>query len=571
MQPERKVRSALAAIRVSTTKQGTDGDSPEAQKELIDQFARTQGYAIVAYKTMLESASGDTQPMQQVIDFCKDPKNKIDMVIIKSIDRFTRGGSTPYDLLKAQLSALNIDLVDAYGIISTQRINTLGHLNQEYKWSTFSPSRKAEMLEAERSKDEVRDILSRVIGAEIRYTQMGYWMRKAPHGYVGEKVETHHGKRVILKPHPAESRHILKLFEMRASGRYTDIEIAEKLNTLGYRGRTRATRAKDGSHRIIKKSEGSLMNHRQVWRLARNPIYAGVNIEKWTNGQPVKCMFDGLVSIKLFNAANKGKRTIIELPDHKIAVEDHKDPIHATPKGTRAPDFPFKRFVMCPQCDKPLLGSSSRGKSGAYFSYYHCDKRGHKFRVTKSDLENHVSQFVSSLTFSQEHVNNLFGEVERSYETHVAAYSAKVGRMDAEIHQLNNEAREKAESFSSIAPSARGYINEQLEEIDVKIKQLSLKKIELESKKPINIKAVIARVKYFVEHLDELVLQQIDPIKKAQFFGLLFDQVPTYEEIKGRTPQNMRLHPIFEAIKNPSAKDESLMVISRGIEPLLPG
>ena len=38
-----------------------------------------------------------------------------------------------------------------------------------------------ELLEAERAKDELRDIMSRLISAEIRYTQMGYWMRRAPY------------------------------------------------------------------------------------------------------------------------------------------------------------------------------------------------------------------------------------------------------------------------------------------------------------------------------------------------------------------------------------------------------
>lgn len=35
-------------------------------------------------------------------------------------------------------------------------------------------SKKSEILEAERAKDEIRDILSRMIGAEIRYVRMGY-------------------------------------------------------------------------------------------------------------------------------------------------------------------------------------------------------------------------------------------------------------------------------------------------------------------------------------------------------------------------------------------------------------
>ena len=41
MQDRRITQNAVAAIRVSTTKQGTEGDSPEAQKEQIKQFAST--------------------------------------------------------------------------------------------------------------------------------------------------------------------------------------------------------------------------------------------------------------------------------------------------------------------------------------------------------------------------------------------------------------------------------------------------------------------------------------------------------------------------------------------------
>lgn len=146
-------KNAVAAIRVSTTKQGTDGDSPGAQKEQIDRYADSRGITIKKYFTFLESASKEQQPMQEAIDYCKDPKNGVDLFIIKSIDRFTRGGSLSYDLLKAQLDACSITLVDTYGVISNEKVNTLAHLGQQYKWSKYSPSRKSEMLEAERSKD----------------------------------------------------------------------------------------------------------------------------------------------------------------------------------------------------------------------------------------------------------------------------------------------------------------------------------------------------------------------------------------------------------------------------------
>jgi|JI10StandDraft_1071094.scaffolds.fasta_scaffold553223_3 hypothetical protein len=51
------IQNAVAAIRVSTTKQGTQGDSPEAQKEQIERFAQIRGIKIKKLFLFLESAS----------------------------------------------------------------------------------------------------------------------------------------------------------------------------------------------------------------------------------------------------------------------------------------------------------------------------------------------------------------------------------------------------------------------------------------------------------------------------------------------------------------------------------
>lgn len=569
MQPQTS-KYAVAAIRVSTTKQGTDSDSPEAQKEQIERYAENKGIVIKKFFLFLESASKEQQPMQEAVDYCKDPKNDVDLFVIKSIDRFTRGGSLSYDLLKTQLDQCGVTLVDTYGVISNEQINTLAHLGQEYKWSKYSPSRKSEMLEAERSKDEVRDILSRVIGAEIRYTQMGYWMRRAPYGFVSEKVETQHGKRMVLKPHPQEAKYIVALFELRASGQFSDREIAKKLNDMGYRGRPQLRRAADDRSRIVGRTEPALLDEKKLWKMVRNPIYAGINVEKWTQGQPVKCMFDGIVSTDLFNRANKGKRVIIEMSNNKIAITDNVAPENATPKGTRHPDFAFKNFVMCPECNKPLLGSSSRGKTGQYYSYYHCDKRGHKFRVKKEELEMRVLEFVGGLEFSQQDIDTLFAAIRAAYDKRTAYYQAQINMIDGKIASLDQQARSMAKNFATIAPSAQQYLNEELEGVDKQIKQLSLERMKMEAKKPINIDRVIARVKYFVENLDELVVKQIDPVKKAQFFGLIFKTLPTYADLVGRnqkTPLFTGVNPLFQAI----AGNNFPLVTSRRIELRLPG
>ena len=294
-QPKR--RNGVLAVRVSTIGQGIDGDSPEAQIEQGKQYAPAHGINIVNILTYLESAAGDNQPMQHVIDYALDPKNKIDVVLVKSIDRFTRGGSTAYDLLKRQLEPNNIDLEDMYGVISNVKVNTLEHLGAKYRWSVHTPSRKTELLEAERAKDEVRDILTRMIGSEIRYTQIGYWLRSAPYGYKTQRIETVNGKRTILVPNEDQAPIIKKMFELRAAGTHTDDQIAEEMNRLGFQTPLKVRRDKIDRTKIIGRRGGKPITSKLLRVYIAKTLYAGVNTEKWTGDKPVKCKFDGIVSI----------------------------------------------------------------------------------------------------------------------------------------------------------------------------------------------------------------------------------------------------------------------------------
>ena len=83
MQSDLVGKNAVAAIRVSTTKQGTEGDSPEAQKEQIERFAKNKGIVIKKFFVFMESASKEQQPMQEAVDYCANPKNHVDLFITR--------------------------------------------------------------------------------------------------------------------------------------------------------------------------------------------------------------------------------------------------------------------------------------------------------------------------------------------------------------------------------------------------------------------------------------------------------------------------------------------------------
>lgn len=565
MQSDLVGKNAVAAIRVSTTKQGTEGDSPEAQKEQIERFAENKGIVIKKFFVFMESASKEQQPMQEAVDYCANPKNHVDLFIIKSIDRFTRGGSLSYDMLKSQLESSAVQLVDIYGVISAQQVNTLDHLGFEYKWSVYSPSKKSEILEAERSKDELRDIMSRMIGAEIRYTQNGYWMRQPPFGYQSEKVDTNQGKRTILKPREEEAVFIRKIFELRAEGLVTDPEIVEKLNDMDYQTRTHYIRNKDDLSKVMSKKGGKPLTVKRMQKIITNTIYAGINVEKWTNYQPIKCAFEGLISIDLFNRANRGRKYIaFNEADGEYEIQRQAPKRHIVEKNINNPEFPYKKFVLCPECSGSLLGSASRGRNGKRYPAYHCSNKGHYFRVSKDDMDRKITEFIGRIKVNQTQVDTLMEVIKQEFERRQALSGDDEQAINKRIQSLQGEAEAALSKIMLLSNStAIIYLENEIEQIHQKITKLEKEKKQMKAKKPINIDRILARVRYFLENLDSLLLKQDDPHKKAQLFGALFDQLPTYADLdygNTKTPLFSGVNSIFRLLP----LEKSLMVNLKG-------
>ena len=89
-------------------------------------------------------------------------------------------------------------------------------------------------------------------------------------------------------------------------------------------------------------------------------------------------------------------------------------------------------------------------------------------------------------------------------------------------------------------------MEKELENIHEKITRLEKEKLAMQDKKPIDIDRILARVRFFLENLDSLLLKQQDPRKKAKLFGLLFNQLPTYDDLDYGTPKT----PLFTGVNS---------------------
>ena len=572
MDQNRQPRNGVLAVRVSTAGQGIDGDSPEAQIEQGKRYAPTHNINITKILTYLESAAGDNQPMQHVIDYAIDPKNEIDVVLIKSIDRFTRGGSTVYDILKRQLEPYNVELEDMYGVISNVKVNTLEHLGMEYKWSVHKPTRKTELLEAERAKDEVRDILTRMIGSEIRYTQIGYWSRSARYGYKTEKIETGNGKRVILVERADQAPIIRKMFEMRATGLYSDDQIAFEMNRLGFKTTIKIVRDKYDRTKVSRQIGGKKMTGKLLRAYINKTIYAGVNTEKWTNGNPVNCKFNGLVSIELFNKANRGKIHITLNPDdpeHPIVGRAPKQE-NLAKKNIYNEEFPYRKVVNCPHCNSSLLGSASRGRFGKYYPAYHCSHHGHYFRVPKDQFDATINAFINRVMVSPERFDEVSQAVIKVWEQRNAKVQDNTTLRDNRRTEIEAQIRVIVDKMKLISsPTAIKYMEEELVELEQQIKDLETRKEEQMIQKTIDMPTILTYIKYFVEHMKDLLIDHCNPILRARYFGVIFDKVPNFAELDCGTTKIEKIPGVNEIFKLANSETVSL-VRERGLEPPRP-
>lgn len=538
MSPTSQPRIGLLAIRVSSDKQGLDGDSPEAQREQGEAYAKAHNIVVAETIILLESASHEVQPMQKVIDVCKDKSKGFQVVLIKSIDRFTRGGGDYYSPLKRQLTRLGIALEDMYGVIGKQQINTLEHTGFKYYWSEFNPTQKSEYLEAERAKDEMRDIMSRMIGAEIRYTQLGYWMRRPHYGFRSVKIDTKNGKRTILKPDKNEAKFIIRLFEMRAAHVYTNQQIADELNSMGFRSRVTIVRDKYDRTKIKRQIGGRKMTAKMIDQYTSKLVYCGIIKEKWTHDKPVKAQFDGLVSVDLFNEANRG-RVFVEVDSHDSITIKHKAvPDHLKNKQIYNPDYPYKQVVACPKCGKTLSGSATRGKLGKHYPAYHCSRDGHYFRVPKPEFDETIEDFVRAIAIKPEYIDDVIAAIAELWR------ERQTKQIDANRQRLEHRDILQSQIKATVdrmrivtSETALKYLEEDIVSVEKELAELD-EEIARQPNLQAEFDQVLQYAKYILEHLSELLLDLCNPLRKAAFFGAIFNKLPTYEQINFGTHKN---------------------------------
>lgn len=560
-----KKPGVIAHARVSSPKQAQQGDSLDLQEKQFRDIASGKGWDILPNgKVWREGFSGRKEvrlAWNEIIDHIKKNPGEIQYYLFKSIDRFTRGGTLPYLMMQKELLKYGVQMVDVNGLIQPAK-NTLEELGFEYEWSEKSNSKIAEIVMASVKNDEVTDILTRTIGQQIRLTQQGYKVRSPQDGYKNEVTYRDNKRRVIQVEDPVRAKYHREIFQLRADGQMTDPEIVERINAMGYK--TRIQNYWDKNYEKVIGHRGNIpLSVKHLQAIIKRPIYCGVVVEKWTRGLPVKAPYEGLVSIDVWNRANRGDIFIKENTDGSLELL-HDVNRKEIRRDKNNPLFPYKNVVLCPECRKPFIGSASRGKSGRKFPSYHCT-RGHKrFSVSKAEFEGSIETMVHDLKFKPQTVRKglrtLFLDKYRDRQSEIMQSAADVGRAVADLEA------EKALALKAFIATKSDAVREGIEkQIDILEKQIKSAQTErngLEVTES-DIDQFIKNIEYVIEHPSETLLNPVNTTQQQSLYSLVFDGLPTYPEIVNRTP---RMSWIFK-LNLESSDEESDLGCLQGFEP----
>lgn len=557
-------KTAVIYCRVSTTKQEKEGESLENQERACREYCKSRWIQVIwAYKEAFTWKSKNRPVFQEAIKNAYE--NKVNYFIIFDIDRFSREGYGVYSNLKEDLESHWVILQDIKNVI---RETTIVHRNDlvdmsKYKWNTQNDWEIVEAFYSTQAKSEWKKILQRTIPREIQLEQQGYKVRASNFWYLNKKINTSIGKPTIQIEHPIEWKWMIEIFENRAKWHLSDEQIVEWVNLKGYQSR-----------------EWNKLTVKQLQMYIKMPIYAWIVVTKWTWNKPIKAPYKGLVSIDIWNRANRGKIKIVELDDKDVVIEYNNGkqkqvnlPIIEKRKDYN-PEYPFSKVLLCPHCQNILTPNTSRSSTGELHFYYQCKWKWwvkHKNYSLKRVLaEEKIQEMLSTVKVHQNDLDLFDLICDKVYQERKGELKESNQEYDKQIQLLKDKESHILKNLNNILsfPAILEAKNKELEEIKSEIYKIELKKKE--SWNDTNLEKFKYYWKKVITRLDKLLLQRQNPELIGLVFDIVFNGKIEFEKISYHTSYFRAFRSYQSQQKNPSEEEfssKSVMAAPLGVEP----
>lgn len=501
--------NAVIYTRVSTREQAIDGMSLITQAKQCHAYAAHNDYKVIElFKEEGQSAKTINRPvLQSMLRFCATQKGKIDAVIIARIDRLARH-QMDYGKLRAMLGSYGIRVISVAEQFDDDPVG-------RFMESTLAGLAQLDNeIRAERSKNGM-----------IEGVESGRWMWKPPFGY---RTAIVNGKKNIAPISEDLSSLIREAWVLIDAG----VPPAEAHRRLVAKGLA---------------SDGEPIAIQSFSKMLYKKIYKGVVV-----GFGKEVVSDSIQPI-----------VEPELWDRVYARLTRKNT-----KPTRyhklSPDFPLRGLLYCDHGHR-MTGSSPRG-NGGYYPKYHCPKcRGRKTSFDTAMVEEQFVAYLNELSYDERIREALTTAIDLTIEQRQKNSKENLRSLEKKLKALDEQ------EFQITQKNLKGVYNDELTarllkkngdehaEVAGQIGEIQLANYAPEKAVRFGFE-ILTHVGSTWESIEDLSVK--DRFQKWLFpAGLVFDGE------KFGTSQK----PLCLSIKKDFSEEKSLLVIPRGIEPLLPG
>ena len=378
---------AIILARVSTEEQKEAGNSLPAQVTRLENYCKQKGLTIIKTCSFDESAyKTKRDDFDKALDYLKSSKEKI-AVCFDKVDRFSRN---VFDKRVAYLYELAMkDKIELH--FSSDNLVITPNISAVEKFQ-FGMSLGLAKYYSDAIGDNVRRAYENMI-------KNGIWTGKAPIGYMNKSDEN--GNKDI-EVDPIRSPHVIKIFELYATGNYSMNKIANEMKKAGLISNTKNPKP---------------LEHNMVYHVIKNPFYYGMMRNKDTLN-PHK--YPPLISEELFTKAQE------------VRASYHKKPFKYAAKP-----YILRGLIKCKQCGCMITPETKKGHI-----YYSCTnyKKVHKKRIyiREEDLLTPINKLLKNIQLSDNKIKEITDELKKTNEAKNNFHKKSISELRKRYDKLDN-------------------------------------------------------------------------------------------------------------------------------------
>ena len=517
-----ETKAALGYLRISDKKQ-IKGESKHNQRAAIESYAKANGIRVVKwfYDEARSGKNTEREELQNLLKTALKMKGSISYVLVYKMNRASRNLESYVIGLRSVLASRGIEV---RSVTEPFDDSPMGRFMENLY-----------VMVGQLDNDNKRET---VIDNMTRIAQQGYWQHKPIRGYKMVKLNNSEGQpRPSMQPNE-EAEKVTDILLRFNKGDITEAKLARYATSIGFIG-------------VNKKPISQEVIHKMLTR----PEYAGYVHDGFTNFELVEGKHPSLIPKEVF------------WQNQHIIKRKNKEYLIGIKHLESNNMYPLRRFILCVNCKKPMT-SCAPSNSPRYF----CPRA--TCRGTGSMLASKV--------------HNNFEKLLRSIEPNPSAIKEMKdiikGQAVKELSQVNKDIakyRDRLDDLAEIRTNAikkfiSGKISEDekqlvIDDIDEEKLDLVQELDALEQQQNIGE----ANIEYALNFMADVAKLWADASLelKQKYQNAIFPK-GFILDIQNDNFIISEISPLYSLVSNaidPLKAKNSIMVIPRGIEPLLPG